>query len=91
MKFVARVTDSRPISLYGGISSVCDGCWRKVLRLPPLFRSIRPILTAHRPYLPAKDSAALADKPFDLLGLDSIIFISCQSYGNSFPHPRHAT
>jgi len=43
------------------------------------------------PYLPAKDSAALAAKAFDLLGLDSITFISCQSYGNSFPHPRHAT
>lgn len=41
--------------------------------------------------MPANDSAALAAKPFDLLGIDSITFISCQSYGNSFPQPRHAT
>lgn len=30
-------------------------------------------------YLPAKDSAAFAAKVFDLLGMDSITFISCQS------------
>ena len=30
-------------------------------------------------YLPAKDSAAFAAKALDLLGLDSITFISCQS------------
>lgn len=42
-------------------------------------------------YLPANDSAALAAKAFDLLGMESITFISCQSYGNSLPQPRHAT
>ena len=42
-------------------------------------------------YFPAKDSAALAAKAFDFLGMDSITFISCQSYGNSLPQPRHAT
>lgn len=30
-------------------------------------------------YFPANDSAALAAKALDLLGLDSITFISCQS------------
>jgi hypothetical protein len=42
-------------------------------------------------YFPAKDSAALAAKAFDFFGMDSITFISCQSYGNSLPQPRHAT
>lgn len=42
-------------------------------------------------YLPAKDSAALAAKAFDLFGMESITFISCQSYGNSLPQPRQAT
>jgi hypothetical protein len=42
-------------------------------------------------YLPANDSAALAAKAFEFFGMDSIIFISCQSYGNSLPQPRQAT
>ena len=42
-------------------------------------------------YLPAKDSAALAAKAFDLFGMESITFISCQSYANSLPQPRQAT
>lgn len=55
--------------------------------LPPLLIDN----TGQKGYLPAKDSAALAAKAFDLLGMDSITFISCQSYGNSLPQPRHAT
>jgi hypothetical protein len=43
------------------------------------------------PYLPAKDSAAFAANVFGLILLDSTIFISCQSYANSFPQPRQAT
>jgi hypothetical protein len=42
-------------------------------------------------YLPANDSAAFAAKVFEFLGIDSITFISCQSYGNSLPQPKHAT
>ena len=46
---------------------------------------------AKKAYLPAKDSAALAAKAFDFFGMDSITFISCQSYGNSLPQLKHET
>ena len=36
-------------------------------------------LFGSKTYLPAKDSAALAAKAFDLFGMDSMTFISCQS------------
>jgi|SRR3954471_9238224 len=45
--------------------------------LPPLWKW--PVVLILGAYLPAKDSAALAAKAFDLLGMDSITFISCQS------------
>jgi hypothetical protein len=57
--------------------------------LPPLWRRGR--LAASRAYLPAKDSAAFAAKAFEFFGMESITFISCQSYGNSLPQPRQAT
>jgi hypothetical protein len=55
--------------------------------LPPLTHRA----LGKRAYFPANDSAALAAKAFDLFGMDSITFISCQSYGNSLPQPRQAT
>ena len=47
-------------------------------RLPPILR-IEWLEAGLKAYLPAKDSAALAAKAFDFLGMDSITFISCQS------------
>ena len=72
-----------------GLDRVVGRWWRKDLRLPP--SQFNVLKNQPNLYSPANDSAALAAKPFDLLGIDSITFISCQSYGNSFPQPRHAT
>jgi hypothetical protein len=77
---------------------MADKNWQQAMKmlaeghgeLPPLHVAGSKLMETQA-YFPAKDSAALAAKAFDFLGMDSITFISCQSYGNSLPQPRHAT